>query len=171
VSQEYLIIDGYNIINAWPELKQLYKENIEFARDKLIEIMSQYQAYKDINVIIVFDGYLVEGNPGSQLIVNEIEVVYTKEQETADSYIERKVKLMSREALVKVATSDWIEQQVIMAMGGIRISARELHVLVKSTTGDMKKKYLNKDAGRINTVDNNLSPDVVDKLQKWRKSP
>lgn len=171
MSKEYLIVDGYNIINAWPELKELFRDNIELAREKLIEIMSEYQAYRGIKVIIVFDGHLVKGNTGSKFNVNGVQIVYTKEQETADNYIEKKVKTMSRGALVKVATSDWIEQQVIMAMGGIRISASELYVLIKSTSGDIKKKYLIKNAGSINTIDSNLSPDIADKLQKWRKSP
>lgn len=167
--QEYLIVDGYNIINAWPELKEVFKENIEAARDKLIEIMAGYQAYKGIRVIIVFDGHLVKGNTGTQEMVDGVQVVYTKEHETADSYIEKNVKIMAKRALVRVATSDWTEQQVIMAMGGIRISASELKSLVNGFGKDIKRKFLEKGNNNINTVDSNLSPDVMRKLKKWRK--
>lgn len=169
--EEYLIVDGYNIINAWPELKELSKHNINLARDKLVEIMAEYQAYKGVKVIVVFDGHLVKGNSGSELTVYGVQVVYTKEHETADSYIERKVKIMAPRALVKVATSDRAEQQTILAMGGIRISASELHSLVESTEGDIKMKFLDKGPDRINTVDSNLSPEIIQKLQKWRKIP
>jgi hypothetical protein len=167
--QEYLIVDGYNIINAWPELKEVFKENIEAARDKLIEIMAGYQAYKGIRVIIVFDGHLVKGNTGTHEMVDGVQVVYTKEHETADSYIEKNVKIMAKRALVRVATSDWTEQQVIMAMGGIRISASELKSLVNGFGKDIKRKFLEKGNNNINTVDSNLSPDVMRKLKKWRK--
>ncbi len=171
MKKEYLIVDGYNIVNAWPELKELFNVSIEQARDKLIEIMAEFRAYKGVEVIIVFDGHLVKGNTGSSAFVKGVQVVYTKEQETADNYIESIIRDMSRRGTVRVATSDWTEQQVILALGGIRISASELYVAVKNAEGDIKKRFLNRGYERINIVGNNLSPDVADKLQKWRKSP
>lgn len=164
-----MIVDGYNIINAWPELRSLFRDNIEAARDKLIEIMAGFQAYKGIKVIVVFDGHLVKGNTGTLETVDGVQVIYTREHETADSYIEKSIKAMSKKGLVRVATSDWTEQQVIMAMGGIRISASELRGLVQVFDKDIKRKFLDKGKDRINTVDSNLSPDVASRLQKWRK--
>ncbi len=169
--REYLIVDGYNIINDWPVLKELCKDNIEAARDKLIEIMAGYQAYKGITVIIVFDGHLVKGNQGSIAYTHGIKVVYTKEQETADSFIEKNVAVLAKKALVRVATSDWTQQQVILALGGVRISANELRGIIEGYDKDIKRELIKKNKGNINTVDGSLTPEVARKLQKWRKAP
>jgi predicted RNA-binding protein with PIN domain len=166
--KEVLLVDGYNIINAWPELKDILRDSIESARNRLVEIMAEYQAFKGIKVVVVFDGHLVKGNTGTVTEANGVKVVYTKENETADSYIERNVKLMSRRCLVKVATSDWTEQQVIMAMGGIRVSASELRNAVDGAHRDIRRKILERGKNRINTVDGSLSPDTARKLHKWR---
>jgi predicted RNA-binding protein with PIN domain len=169
--REYLIIDGYNIINDWPLLKSMCSESIEAARDKLIEIMSEYKAYKGIDVMIVFDGHLVKDNPGSSFDKNGMQVIYTKEQETADSFIEKSVARLAKNALVKVATSDWAEQQVILALGGVRVSASELKGIVEGYSRDIKHRFIGKNASSINTVNGSLSPEVARKLQKWRKAP
>lgn len=168
---EYLIVDGYNIINDWPSLKALFSENVEAARDKLIEIMAEYRAYKGINVMIVFDGHRVKDNPGSSSHVKGVHVVYTREQETADSFIEKSVARLAKNALVRVATSDWAEQQVILALGGIRVSAGELRGLVEGCNRDIKQRMVGRSADSINTVDGSLSPEVARKLQKWLKEP
>ncbi|MDD2572975.1 MAG: NYN domain-containing protein [Bacillota bacterium] len=169
--REYLIIDGYNIINDWPSLKAMCSENIEAARDKLIEIMTGFRSYKGIEVIIVFDGHLVKDNPGSSINMNGVKVIYTREQETADSFIEKAVAQLAKKALVRVATSDWAEQQVVLALGGIRVSAGELKGLVEDCQRDMKRKFVEKNKDSINTVNGSLSPEVARKLQKWRKAP
>lgn len=169
--REYLIVDGYNIINDWPLLKSMCSESIEAARDKLVEIMAGYKAYKGINVMVVFDGHLVKDNPGSSINMNGIHVIYTREQETADSFIEKTVAHLAKKSLVRVATSDWAEQQVILALGGIRVSANELKGLVEGCDRDMKQKFVEKNKDSINTVNGNLSPEVARKLQKWRKAP
>jgi predicted RNA-binding protein with PIN domain len=166
--KEVLMVDGYNIINAWPELRDIFRESIETARHRLVELMAEYQAYKGIKVIVVFDGHLVRGNTGTITEINGVKVVYTKENETADSYIERNVKLLSQKWLVKVATSDWTEQRVIMAMGGIRMSASDLQSAVEGANRDIRQKFLDKGKNRINTVDGSLSPDTARKLHKWR---
>ncbi|TYP47017.1 NYN domain-containing protein [Thermosediminibacter litoriperuensis] len=125
--EEYLLIDGYNVINAWPELVEAKSLNLEAAREKLIDIMADYAAQTGINVVIVFDAHQVEGGRRISYRVNGVEVVFTKEGETADNYIEKTVDSMAMGQKVRVATSDWIEQQIVMGRGAIRVSARELH--------------------------------------------
>ncbi|MBQ7572995.1 MAG: NYN domain-containing protein [Clostridia bacterium] len=122
---EYLLIDGYNIIFAWDSLKELAKTSLEAAREALINRVLTYRAMKQIEVIIVFDAYRVKGNRGEVEKVNDITVVYTKEAETADSYIERATHELSKNHKVRVATSDNLEQLIILGNGALRVSAME----------------------------------------------
>ncbi|MBE5926289.1 MAG: GTP-binding protein [Lachnospiraceae bacterium] len=121
---EYLLIDGYNIIFAWDELKDIAKVNLQGARDALIEKVSNYQGYRQINIIIVFDAYKVSGNPGEILRFNNVDIVYTKEAETADTYIERVTHEIGKKYRVTVATSDGHEQCIIWGNGATRLSAK-----------------------------------------------
>lgn len=126
---EYLLVDGYNIIFAWPELNELSKDNLDSARRKLMDILCNYQGYKGCNLILVFDAYKVKGNPGSVEKYHNIYVVYTKEAETADQYIEKTVHDMHQTPpnkgryRVTVATSDALEQMIVWGNGAQRISA------------------------------------------------
>ena len=104
--EEYLLVDGYNIIFAWEELKELSEVNLEAARNKLMDILCNYQGYKKNQVIVVFDAYKVEGNVGTIYDYHNIHVVYTKHSETADQYIEKTVKNIAKKYDVRVATSD-----------------------------------------------------------------
>lgn len=122
---EYLLVDGYNIIHAWDELKEMAKINLEAARRMLMDILCNYQGFKKCIVILVFDAYRVKGNPGSVEHWNNIHVVYTKEAETADTYIERATYDLAKEHRVRVATSDNLEQMIILGHGAIRVSAKE----------------------------------------------
>lgn len=122
--EEYLLVDGYNIIFAWEELKALAAENLEGARAKLMEIMCNYQGFCGCHLILVFDAYKVKGNPGSVEQFHNISVVYTKEAETADMYIEKTTKEIARKKRVRVATSDGMEQIIILGHGATRVSAR-----------------------------------------------
>ena len=106
---EYLLVDGYNIIHAWPELKELAAVNLDAARTSLQDILCNYQGYKKCNVIVVFDGYKVKNNPGTVIQYHNIHVVFTKEAETADQYIEKVTQQMNRQYSVAVATSDKLE--------------------------------------------------------------
>ncbi|SHM70495.1 hypothetical protein SAMN05660826_01716 [Caldanaerovirga acetigignens] len=124
--EEYLFVDGYNVINAWPELIEAKSVSLETARDKLVDIMSDYAAQTGTKIIVVFDAHHVEGSCGAHYFINGVEVVFTREGETADAYIERSVDSMGKKDKVRVATSDWIEQQIVMGRGAIRVSAREL---------------------------------------------
>ena len=129
--EEYLLVDGYNIIFAWDELKALAAENLEGARTKLMEIMCNYQGFCGCHLILVFDACKVKGNPGSVEQFHNISVVYTKEAETADMYIEKTTKEIARKKRVRVATSDGMEQIIILGHGATRISARAFQEEVK----------------------------------------
>ena len=123
--QEYLLVDGYNVIFAWDELKELAKVSIEAARDKLMDILCNYQGYKKCVLILVFDAYKVEGYALEIQKYHNIHVVYTKEAETADQYIEKVVHHIGRKYHVTVVTSDGVEQVITMGQGGTRISSRD----------------------------------------------
>lgn len=126
--REFLLVDGYNIVNAWPELyDEVVRVDLGSARDKLIDIMADYSAFTGIFVIIVFDAHQVDKNRRTNYTINGVDVVYTKEGETADHYIEKVADAIGREEKIRVATSDWIEQQIVMGRGASRISARELY--------------------------------------------
>ena len=139
---EYLLVDGYNIIFAWDELKELAKVNIDGARNKLIDYLCNYQGYKNMTLIVVFDAYKVKGNPGEIYQHNNIYVVYTKEAETADQYIEKTVHEMGHKYNVTVATSDAMEQMIIMGQGAIRMSAQGLWDAISEMNQELYDKYL-----------------------------
>ncbi len=148
-SKEYLFVDGYNIINSWEKLRSLSEIDLEVARNELIDIMVEYQCYTKIKVIIVFDAHMVKGSSGRKEIIKDIEVVYTKEDETADQYIEKTLDDIGRVKRVRVATSDWMEQQVVLGRGGTRISARELEVEIESQKSLLIKKTREKTKSMI----------------------
>ncbi len=130
---EYLLVDGYNIIFAWDELKTLAAESLEAARQSLADILSNYQGYRKCGVILVFDAYKVHNNPGSVEKYHNISIVYTKEAETADMYIEKVTYEIGKKYRVKVATSDGMEQLIILGHGAVRVSAPAFHAEVAQT--------------------------------------
>ena len=132
IAPEYLLVDGYNIIFAWDELNALSKESLEAARHKLMDILCNYQGYQKCNLILVFDAYRVPGSPGSIEQYHNIHVVYTKEAETADMFIERVTHEIGRNRRVRVATSDGMEQIIILGHGALRVSARMFHEEVQN---------------------------------------
>ena len=129
---EYLLVDGYNIIFAWDELNALAKDNLEAARHKLMDILCNYQGYQKCNLILVFDAYRVPGSPGSIEQYHNIHVVYTKEAETADMFIEHVTHEIGKGRRVRVATSDGMEQIIILGHGALRVSARMFHEEVQN---------------------------------------
>lgn len=122
---EYLLVDGYNIIFAWEELNKLARENLDAARNRLINILCNYRGFKSCNLILVFDAYRVKGKHREVEEISNISVVYTKEAETADMYIEKTAHTLTKDYRVRVATSDNVEQIIIMGSGAVRVSASE----------------------------------------------
>ena len=136
---EYLLIDGYNIIYAWEELKKISDDNPDAARNILINRLCNYQAMKKNNVIVVFDAYKVKGNIGEIERVGNVTVVYTKEAETADTYIEKTSKELSKTYRVRVATSDREEQMIVFGNGGVRVSADEFRAELDLVEKEMRR--------------------------------
>ena len=137
---DYLLVDGYNIIFAWQELKELADINIDSARDKLIEKLANYQGYKGCKLILVFDAYKVKGGKENVIKQGDMWIVYTKEAETADRYIAKASLELTGKGMVRVATSDALIQMIIFGSGAIRTSARELEAEVKYVEGQIAEK-------------------------------
>lgn len=163
----YLILDGYNVINCWPELKFLMDESLETARDALVDVMAEYGAFKGMNIIIVFDAYLVEGNPGYREKVRGVEIVFTKEYETADCYIERLVIELSKKHKVAVVTNDRVEQQMALGSGATRIPVREMIMMYDQTKNEINREI---ETGGLqkNTLGDMVDNSVLERLEKFR---
>jgi uncharacterized protein len=165
---DILLVDGYNIIGAWPELQKLKTNNFSEARDMLIEKMAEYQAFTGYRVIIVFDAHLVKGIEKKERN-HRVEVIFTRENETADERIEKLAKSLNNiKTQVHVATSDFTEQWAIFGQGALRKSARELlnemNSIEKKIELKVKKIEEKRPASKI------LFPDeVLEKLEKWRR--
>lgn len=149
--EQYLLVDGYNIVFAWEELARLAADSLDAARGRLLDILCNYQGYLGYPVIVVFDAYKVKGNPGEVTRYQNLHVVYTKEAETADQYIEKTVHRIGKTYRVTVATSDALEQLIIWGQGAVRQSARELWEAVRAThesrmeqhrAGQTRSRYL-----------------------------
>ena len=137
--KEYLLVDGYNIIFAWEELKKIAAANLEEARKALCERLIQYRAFRDIELILVFDAYKVKGNVGEVEKVGGLSIVYTKEAQTADAYIEKTARQLSKNYKVTVATSDSLEQLIVFGGGAYRMSARAFLAEVESCEERIRK--------------------------------
>ena len=139
IQPEYLLVDGYNIIFAWDELNALSKESLEAARHRLMDILCNYQGFKKCVLILVFDAYRVPGSPGSIEQYHNIHVVYTREAETADMFIERVTHEIGKGRRVRVATSDGMEQVIILGHGALRVSARMFHEEVQEAEKEIRR--------------------------------
>ena len=146
--EPYLIIDGYNVIFAWDELKALAAVNLDSAREAFLDILGNYQGYKKMGMVVVFDGYKVAGNPGTKVDYGEIKVVYTKEAETADRFIEKTIYEMGRKYDVAVVTSDRPVQMAALGDGARRMSAREFYTEVTGVSEEIRAK-LDAQKGRV----------------------
>lgn len=144
IKPECLLVDGYNLIHAWPELSELARDNLDVARSRLIDILTNYQGYKQCLLILVFDAYKVKENLGVIEKYHNIYIVYTKEAQTADMFIERTTHQMSHQYQISVVTSDALEQIIVMAKGASRISSREFVKEVEYITSTKMKEYLEK---------------------------
>ncbi|GFI62047.1 putative protein YacP [Clostridiales bacterium] len=165
----FLLVDGYNIIHAWPELEELTTLSLESARVKLMDILCNYQGVSGDTIILVFDGYLVKGNTGTVIEYNNIFVVYTKEAETADHYIEKTVSHLPKEYRVKVATNDGLEQTIIMGKGATRITARELKQIIEQEERNIRINYTEKRPAKNNMLMDNVDQKTLEWLEMMRR--
>lgn len=164
-----MLVDGYNIINSWEELKEAAEDSLENARIKLIDIMQDYQGYTGCKVIIVFDAHQTIGGMEKHETFGGVDVVYTRSHETADHYIERWVDRMGRDAVIRVATSDLLEQTIVFSRGAVRVSARELRIEIQRLKEEQQKEYIEKLDSKRNLLSEHISPAVLEKLEKWRR--
>ena len=160
-----MIVDGYNIIGAWPELQDLKEENLEHDRVRLIEMLSVHAALSKRKVILVFDAYQVKHNNGSRETIQGIEVIYTKENVTADMAIERLTAQIPKHQKVFVATSDRLQQETIWGKGAFRISAKELKRELDLTEKEHKPHYTPQ-LYVSNRLEDRIDPEVRKKLEK-----
>ena len=167
-NQEILVVDGYNIINSWDRLKEVAAVDFEQARLELLEILSEYHHYSGIKTIVVFDAHLVKGSIRKEEEYKGITVVYTKENELADHYIEKMLDELGRLKRIRVATSDRTEQEIILSRGGTRLSARELEAEIddEMSLAARKRKRIN----MKNDIQlGRLADRVYHKLKDWDK--
>ena len=162
------MVDGYNIIFAWDDLKELAKDNIEAARNKLMDVLCNYQGFKKCAVILVFDAYRVEGYTMEIQKYHNIHVVYTKEAETADQYIEKVVQQIGRKYNVTVATSDGVEQVVTLGQGGRLISAREFREEVEIVRRQIHEEAENHRESRKNYLFDHMDKDMAEEMEEVR---
>src|SRR3954464_10384327 len=165
---DILLVDGYNIIGSWPELRELKNKDLAAARDKLVEKMAEYQGYSGFKVIIVFDAYGVQGIE-KKYKNYQLEVIFTKENETADECIEKlAIALSNRKTQIHVATSDFTEQWAIFGQGALRKSARELlyemDMIEKGIEKRVKKIQEKKPVSKIP-----ISEEMAEIFEKWRR--
>ena len=166
--QEYLLVDGYNIIFSWEELRELSEKDIGAARGKLADILSNYQGYRKCTLILVYDVYKVEGNPGEVMKYDNIYIVYTKEAETADQYIEKTVRRIAKDAAVTVATSDGLEQVIILGQGANRMSAPGLKEEIERTLAEVRGEHLGKKGSVGNYLFDYLDEETAEEMEKVR---
>lgn len=166
--QEYLLVDGYNIIFSWEELRELSEKDIGAARGKLADILSNYQGYRKCTLILVYDAYKVEGNPGEVMKYHNIYIVYTKEAETADQYIEKTVRRIAKDAAVTVATSDGLEQVIILGQGANRMSAPGLKEEIERMLAEVRGVHLGKKGSVGNYLFDYLDEETAEEMEKVR---
>lgn len=166
--EQYLLVDGYNIIFSWEDLNELSRVNMEGARSKLADLLCNYQGYRKCHVILVFDAYKVEGNHGEVVKYHNIHIVYTKEAETADQYIEKTVHAIGRKYGVTVATSDSLEQVIILGQGARRLSARGLREEIEAASTEIRGDYLNRQGPTKNLLIHQLPGEMAELMEDVR---
>ena len=169
MANDWLIVDGYNVINAWKELSVLAEESLDHAREKLLERLSSYGAFRSMRTVVVFDAHERAGEAALEENA-AVTVIFTAAGETADSYIERLAyEVVRRGETVYVVTNDWAEQMTVLGAGAYRKSARELIEDCRRARQEMEKeKRAKADIGR-SEVGSRLEKDVLDKLEQWRR--
>ncbi|WP_040209982.1 NYN domain-containing protein [Clostridium polynesiense] len=165
-----IFVDGYNVINSWPELKEIKEYSYEGARKKLIDSLQNYSSYKDCRVFLVFDAHKVPGALEKKDRMGNLIIVFTKDGETADSYIERCVNDIGRKTEVFVVTSDSLEQQLVFQRGAVRMSSIEFYHEILSIEKNIRKKSDKLKEKIKDRLEDRIEKDVRDKLEKIRRS-
>ena len=164
--KEYLLVDGYNIIFAWENLHTLAEGDIKAARDALLERLSNYAGFTKKNVICVFDAYKVPGGSEHVYRFHNIDVIFTREAETADQYIEKAAHELSKQYQVTVATSDAIEQIIIYGAGALRLSARNFQAEVEAAEREMKEQFIAQDTDRKQTIGSSVGEEIRKAMER-----
>lgn len=166
-----IFVDGYNVINYWPGLKNIKDYSFEAARQELIDILSNYASYKGYKVFIVFDAHMVSGSiEKKEKVSDNIIVIFTKEGDTADNFIERAVNKIGRKSEVCVVTSDSLEQQIVFQRGALRMSSIEFYHEVKSIENKIKKRIEKKYSEKRYTLEDRIQQNILEELEKIRRS-
>ena len=163
---EILVVDGYNVINGWPELKSLARENLEHARVKLLDILANYQGITDWQTVVIFDAHSVKGQYERRETYQGIQVIYSREGETADSVIERFVYLHQKDRIF-VATSDGDEQRIIFGSGAYRLPVRQFREDVFEAE---KKMKAGKASSAMRTLEGRIPEKIRSIMEEWRRA-
>lgn len=166
-----IFVDGYNVINSWPVLKKTKDYSFESARQHLIELLINYASFKEYRIFIVFDAQKVVGSiEKEEKLSNHVTIVFTKEGQTADAYIEKTVNNIGRRNEVFVVTSDRLEQQLVFQRGAVRMSSMEFYNEVKSIKKGISNKIQANYSDQKHTLEDRIDKNILDKLEKIRRS-
>ncbi len=165
-----VFVDGYNVINSWPNLKKIKEYSYDSARKELIDALENYASYNLCNVTIVFDAHKVSGNLEKKETKGRVTIVFTKDGETADAYIERCINNIGRKVEVVVVTSDWLEQQTIFQRGAVRMPSLEFYNEVLMVKEKIRKKVEKNVSKERDWLENRIDKNVLEKLEKIRRS-
>lgn len=170
ITMKILFVDGYNVINCWPNLNKIKEYSFSGAREKLEDILINYASFNNCKVYLVYDAHMVAGNVEKIHSDKYINVVFTKDGETADQFIEKMVNNLGRKSEVMVVTSDWLEQQTIFQRGAMRMSSLEFYHDVLKSEEKIRKKTKSNYAKDRNLLEDSISEDVLKKLENMRRS-
>ncbi|MBF7082833.1 NYN domain-containing protein [Desulfallas sp. Bu1-1] len=165
---EYIVVDGYNVIHAWPELARLKNDSLEHARDRLVDMLADYAGFSGDRVVVVFDAHRVKHNTERYEEINGVQIFYTREEETADSLIERLVGEMPRDGYIRVVTSDWDEQRIIFGRGAFRMTPGELHERLQRVRTEGQKPFTLKNPTE-GYLENRLTGNLRQLFEQWRR--
>jgi predicted RNA-binding protein with PIN domain len=166
-----IFVDGYNVVNSWPGLKKKKDDSFEGARQTLIDKLHNYGVFKACKIILVFDAHKVVGSLEKEEVVNKnISVIFTKDGETADSYIEKKVDALGRKHEIVVVTSDNLEQQTIFQRGAVRMSSLEFYNEVNKVEKSIKIKTDKNKSTHRNSISDNIDDKTAEMLEEIRRS-
>ncbi|MEG0371028.1 MAG: NYN domain-containing protein [Clostridium sp.] len=166
---DYILVDGYNVLNSWEEVKK-YKQDFEFARYKLVDMLCNFASYRGVSVVVVFDAHKQIGGVEKKEKHKGVDVIYTKEGEIADCYIERTVYKLSKKYNIGVVTSDNLEQRIALQMGAIRITPKEFLEQIKHTDQKIAKRTELSYVERKNFLENCVEKDILEKLENMRRN-